>query len=167
MARRPNRWTWSSREALPEYQKWYVGPLGEPGVVGRPSRRDGSDWEVHPEGWEWSGGPPGWPEVVGRSSRRIVVVGRQSRRDGSIRNSYRRAEMVIRPSCWAGNSRKALLEGQEWSKGPPGGQGVVGRSSQRVGRPSRRAGSIWEAHPEGRECSGAHPEGRDAFQDDR
>ena len=59
--------------------------------------------------------------MIGRHYRGMVVVGRQ-----------------------------ALSESREWSGGPPGGPGVVGR-------PSRSDGSDWVVHPEEREWSGAPP----------
>ena len=60
--------------------------------------------------------------------------------------------MVRSPSRRAGSGRKAIPEGREWSKGPPGGPGVVRRQSlwARSGR---------EAIPEGREWSGGSPGG--------
>ena len=45
--------------------------------------------------------------------------------------------MVVIPSRWTGCSREARPEGlpedREWSGGPVGGQGVVGRTSRRDG----------------------------------
>ena len=46
--------------------------------------------------------------------------------------------MVEKPSRTFGSGREALPKGQEWSEGPPKGQGVVER-------PSRKSGSGREA----------------------
>ena len=97
-------------------------------------------------GRQWLGGPheglvglPGGLGVVGRPSRK---VGKPSRR--------------------VGRGREASTEGREWSGGhhgrlgsllggpgvverPHGSPGVVGRPSQRIRRPSRRASSSREA----------------------
>ena len=65
--------------------------------------------------------------------------------------------MVGRPYWRAGSGREALLEDQEWLRGPLGGLGVVGRLFQ-------RARSGWEALPESRE---ALSKGRKALLDGR
>ena len=81
--------------------------------------------------------------------------------------------MVVRPSRWARHSQASFPDGQECSKGPPGGSGVVGKPSRMAGscreaiskgwewlgmveRPSRRTRSGREAIPDGRELSGGH-----------
>ena len=46
-----------------------------------------------------------------------------------------------RPSRMSGSGREALSHVQEWSGGPSGSSGVVGRPSRMCGRPSRLTGS--------------------------
>ena len=56
----------------------------------------------------------------------------------------RPTRMVGRPSWIAGSGLEALPKCQEWSGGPPGGSGVIGRLSRgpvAVWRQSRKAGS--------------------------
>ena len=54
--------------------------------------------------------------------------------------------MVGRPSRRSGNGREAHPVVQEWSGGPHGGPGLVGRPPKgplEVGTPSRWSGSDW------------------------
>ena len=59
------------------------------------------------------------------------------------------------PSHRSGSGREPFPKVREWSGGPPGGPRVVGRPSQRFGRPSWRSGNGQEALPVVREWSGA------------
>ena len=67
--------------------------------------------------------------------------------------------MVGSPSSRAGNCRKALTKGREWSGSNPRGPGVVGRPSQRAKSGHEVVTEGWEAFPDGREWSGDSPEG--------
>ena len=69
---------------------------------------------------EWSGGPPGCPGVVGRPFR---MVGRPARMSTSGREAILNGRVDL-PDVqeWSGGH-------SEWSGGPPGCPGVVGRPS--------------------------------------
>ena len=82
--------------------EWLGGLPRGLGGVGRPSWRDGRQRETHQEGREGSG-----------------VVSRPSWKVGSGQEDFHRA----------GRGREAILDGQEGSKGPPSGQGGIGRPS--------------------------------------
>ena len=79
------------------------------------------------------------PGVILRPSQ-LAGSGRAAHTDVKVPWLSRLAESVGRLYQLAGSGRKALLEGREFSDGPPGGPGVFGW-------PSRRAGSFWMALP--------------------
>ena len=93
------------------------------------------------------------------------VVGRPSRRAGSgqeaLLASWSDRESLLEGCKALPEGREALPEGREsipevrgswvWLESPHGRPRVVGSPSRRVGRPSLRAGSGWEALTEGRE----------------
>ena len=97
----------SGREALSNVRDWSGVPPGCPGVVERPSGMSENGRETLPDIREalsdvlvWSGSSSSCPEVVGM------------------------------PSLIFGSVRKALPDVREWSRGPPGCSGVVGRISE-------------------------------------
>ena len=96
-------------------------------MVRRSLRRAGSVRDALPEGWEWSEDSPVTPGVVGRHSQKEGEVGRPSRRAGCARAAGSGCEAHPK----GGSGWKALPELREWSAGPPGGLGVVGRPSQK------------------------------------
>ena len=82
-----------------------------------PTRRSGKGREAHLDVREGSGGAPGCLREVGRPIWR-------SERD-----------------------REDHQDVREGSGDPPGGPGWVGRHTQTSGRPIRRSGRGWAAHP--------------------
>ena len=101
--------------------------------MGSHSRRAWSGREALTEGGSFRGVLP--------QDREVLAVGRESLSEG----------WEALPEGWKDltegwkdltEGREALLEDREWSGGPPGGSGVVGR-------PSCWAGSGQEALPEG------------------
>ena len=72
---------------------------------------------------EWSRGPLGSPGLVGRLSRSAGVVGRLSRM----------SKVVGRNSLVFRSDREVLPDVRDWSEGPFGRPGVIGRLSQMSG----------------------------------
>ena len=84
--------TWRYRtgwETLPEFRNWSVDNSGSLEVVGKPSRRSERGQEILPEIWKCSGDPPEGKEVVGDPPGGVELVGRTSRKSGSVRKPYR------------------------------------------------------------------------------
>ena len=137
----------SDREALREEREWSEGISGGSGVV-----RNGQ--EALPGGWEWFGGSPGRLAVIGNAR----PFGKVSRQLPVFQKGLSgRPEVDGRLSQRARSGQEALLEGWEWSGGPPEVPEVFRRPFRRsasVGRPSRRAGSGQESLLECRMWSG-------------
>ena len=94
----------------------------------------GSGREVLPNVREWSGGPPRCPGVVERSSWMFGSDGRACR----MSRSGQEALGV------SGNGREALPDVREWSGGPRGCPGVVGRPSWKSGSGREAIGDVQE-----------------------
>ena len=114
----------------------------ESGVVGKLSRRGVSGRVDLPEVREGLAGYPGDPGWVASTAGGPGEVRRHSRRDERVGRPYRRAsggqedlpEGVGRHNRMNGRDRKALPEGREASRGPPGGLGGVCRPIRRAMR---------------------------------
>ena len=112
----PSRMFGNGHIAIPEVQEWLEDPPRCPGVVGSPSQMSRICRKTQPDVQEWSEALPD-SRSVRETLPDVRVGGMPSRMSGSGRG----------PSRMSGNGQEALLDVWEWSEGPPGSPGVVGR----------------------------------------
>ena len=133
------------------------------------------DRMAHPKIWEGSGGPPEYMVVVGMPTQRSVSGREAQQRSGRRREWLARPLKglggVGKPTRRSGMGWEAHLEVCEGSVGASGGPVGFGRAHPEVqerlkgppegeggvGRPTRRSGKGQEAHPVVQDGSGVSP----------